>query len=126
MEKIFSENEAYINHLQSAITHFKIGQYGSVLNDLYAAKQFACNTDWKKDFGIMLSRDDDDFWSNFNIFNLCYAGTEACCSSGCCSECCPWLCGLYCCSLCCNFDYSDCLSNLILCPFECCCNCCCE
>lgn len=83
--------------------------------------------DWKADFGIMMSEDEDDFWSSLCIFNMCYTGTEAVCSSGCCSECCALIGIAACFSICCkgDIDHAEpCLAECLVDYFKCLCWCC--
>lgn len=125
------KSEEYLEYIQCAVKCFRNGQYGAVLDNLYLAKKIGCDENWKKDFGILMSESDDDFWSNLCIFNLCYLGTEAICSSGCCSGCCIGACAIFCMATCCGQDPGYCMFQTFMFPIECCCNClqaecCCE
>lgn len=125
MQKENVSNKEYSKYVYAAINCFQNGQYGAVLNNLNIVKQMGYK-EWKKDFGIMMSQNDEDFWNSLCIFNMCYTGAEAACSSGCCTSCCVMVCGAACVSMCCGGDIDSagpCLGQTIVGCCTCCCDC---
>lgn len=122
-EKTIECNENYRKYLLNAINSFRSGRYGTAIQNLGYARKISDERDWKKDFGMMFSADEDDFWSNLCIFNLCFSGTEACCEHGgvgCCGCCCATA-GIGCLVNVCGGDGDMCGYYLIAKPIECCC-----
>ena len=97
----------YLDYIENAVNYLKTGQYGAALNNLYLAKECGYRNNWKKDFEIMLSGDENDSWGNLC---LCIGCTELgidCIDNGCCGGCCAITCVTSCCAQCCTGDIDN-------------------
>ena len=96
-----------LDYIENAVNYLKAGQYGAALNNLYLAKECGYKNNWKKDFGIMLSGDENDSWGNLCICLSCIELGAQAFSSGCCPGYCMVVVGTTCCSLCCTGDIEN-------------------